>query len=82
MRGSVESSEYKHIVLSLIFLKFISDTFDKQRQKLINEGYQDQIDKVPTYAKDNVFYLPEESCWSFIQKNAKQEDIAPKRVTN
>lgn len=40
LRGSVESSEYKHIVLSLIFLKFISDTFEQQRQKLINKCLQ------------------------------------------
>lgn len=78
LRGSVESSEYKHIVLSLIFLKFISDTFEKQRKKLIETGYEKHIDAVPAYAKDNVFYLPEESRWSFIQQNAKQEDIALK----
>lgn len=78
LRGSVESSEYKHIVLSLIFLKFISDTFEQQRQKLIDTGYEKHIDMVPAYTKDNVFYLPEESRWSFVQKNAKQEDIALK----
>lgn len=78
MRGSVEPSEYKHIVLSLIFLKFISDTFEKQRKKLIDTGYEKHIDAVPAYAKDNVFYLPEESRWSFIQQNTKQEDIALK----
>ena len=38
LRGSVESSEYKHIALSLVFLKFISDKFEAQRQKLQNEG--------------------------------------------
>tara|TARA_R110001583_G_scaffold46697_1_gene146396 strand:- start:8429 stop:10009 length:1581 start_codon:yes stop_codon:yes gene_type:complete len=78
LRGSVESSEYKHIVLSLIFLKFISDTFEKQRQKLIDAGLEKHIDMVPAYTKDNVFYLPPESRWSFIQQNAKQEDIALK----
>ncbi len=78
LRGSVESSEYKHIVLSLIFLKFISDTFEKQRQKLIDAGLEKHVDMVPAYTKDNVFYLPEESRWSFVQQNAKQEDIALK----
>ncbi len=38
MRGSVETSEYKHIVLSLIFLKFISDTFEQRRQAMIDAG--------------------------------------------
>lgn len=78
LRGSVESSEYKHIVLSLIFLKFISDKFEKQRQKLIEEGMADYVDMVEFYTKDNVFYLPEDARWSYIQKHAKQDDIAVK----
>lgn len=78
LRGSVESSEYKHIVLSLIFLKFISDTFEPQRKKLIDTGFEKHIDMVAAYTKDNVFYLPEDSRWGFIQQNAKQEDIALK----
>ena len=76
LRGSVESSEYKHVVLSLIFLKFVSDKFELQRQKLIDQGMGDYTDTVEFYAKDNVFYLPEEARWSTIQKQAKQEDIA------
>ena len=68
LRGSVESSEYKHIVLSLIFLKFISDTFEKRKQELIDDGKEKFIDKVPFYTSENVFYLTEESRWSFVQK--------------
>lgn len=78
LRGSVESSEYKHIVLSLIFLKFISDTFEKRKQELIDAGQEKYVDLVQAYTKENVFYLPEESRWSFVQKNSKQEDIALK----
>lgn len=78
LRGSVEPAEYKHIVLSLIFLKFISDTFEQQREKLINSGKEKYIDLVQAYTKENVFYLPEESRWNFVQKNAKQGDIALK----
>ncbi len=78
LRGSVESSEYKHIVLSLIFLKFISDTFEKRKQDLIDAGQEKYVDLVQAYTKENVFYLPEESRWSFVQQNAKQEDIALK----
>ena len=76
LRGSVESSEYKHVVLSLIFLKFVSDKFELQREKLIDQGMGDYVETVEFYAKDNVFYLPEEARWSTIQKLAKQEDIA------
>jgi len=78
LRGSVESSEYKHIVLSLIFLKFISDTFEKRKQELIDDGKEKFIDKVQFYTMNNVFYLTEESRWSFVQQNSKQEDIALK----
>lgn len=78
LRGSVESSEYKHIVLSLIFLKFISDTFEKRKQELVDSGQEKYVDLVQAYAKENVFYLPEESRWSFVQQNSKQEDIALK----
>lgn len=78
LRGSVESSEYKHIVLSLIFLKFISDTFEKRKQELIHAKQEKYVDLVQAYTKENVFYLPPQSRWSFIQQNAKQEDIALK----
>ena len=78
LRGSVESSEYKHIVLSLIFLKFISDKFEAQKQKLIDDGHVDYTEMVEFYTKDNVFYLPKEARWEYIQQHAKQEDIALK----
>jgi len=78
LRGTVESSEYKHVVLSLIFLKFVSDKFEERRQELVNEGRQAYLDMVEFYTMKNVFYLPEESRWSYIQKQAKQDDIAVK----
>lgn len=78
LRGSVEPAEYKHVVLSLFFLKFASDKFDAQRQKIIAEGREKFIDNIAFYTKDNVFYLPEESRWSYIMQNAKQDDIALK----
>jgi len=78
LRGTVESSEYKHVVLSLIFLKFVSDKFEERRQELIDEGKEAYLDMVEFYTMKNVFYLPEESRWSYIQKQAKQDDIAIK----
>jgi len=76
LRGSVESSEYKHVVLSLIFLKFVSDKFEERRQELISEGKEPYLDMVEFYTMKNVFYLPEEARWSTIQTQAKQDDIA------
>lgn len=78
LRGSVESAEYKHVVLGLIFLKFASDKFEQHRQKLIDEGKKKYIEMPDFYGKDNVFYLDEVSRWSYIMKNAKQNDIALK----
>ncbi|MCK5917456.1 MAG: SAM-dependent DNA methyltransferase, partial [Cocleimonas sp.] len=78
LRGTVESSEYKHVVLSLIFLKFASDKFEARRQELIDEGKQDYLEMGDFYTAKNVFYLPEESRWSYIKQHAKQDDIAIK----
>jgi type I restriction enzyme M protein len=82
LRGSVEPSEYKHVVLSLIFLKFASDNFNERRQEIIKEGKEKYLDMVEFYTMKNVFYLPEESRWSYIQANAKQDDLAIKVDTS
>lgn len=76
LRGSVEPSEYKHVVLSLIFLKYASDRFEEQRKKIIAEGHEKFVDMKAFYTQDNVFYLPEETRWSYIMEHAKQNDIA------
>lgn len=78
LRGSVEPSEYKHVVLGLIFLKFASDKFEERKEELIVEGKEKYVDMVEFYTMKNIFYLPEISRWSYIVKNAKQEDIALK----
>lgn len=78
LRGSVEPGEYKHVVLSLIFLKFASDKFEERRQELIDEGKEQFMDMVEFYTMKNVFYLPEEARWSYISQQAKQDDIALK----
>ncbi len=78
LRGSVESSEYKHVVLSLIFLKFISDKFAERKQQLEAEGNGAYTDIVEFYTMANTFYLPEDARWDYIAKNAKQDDIAVK----
>ena len=78
LRGSVGSAEYKHVVLSLIFLKFVSDKFEERRAELVAEGKDDYLDMVEFYTMRNVFYLPQTSRWSYIQQHAKQGDIAIK----
>jgi type I restriction enzyme M protein len=78
LRGSVEPSEYKHVVLGLIFLKFASDKFEERRNELRAEGKEQYSDIVEFYTMRNVFYLPEISRWSYLIENAKQLDIALK----
>jgi type I restriction enzyme M protein len=78
LRGTVESSEYKHVVLGLIFLKFASDKFEERRKKLVAEGKEKFIEMKEFYNMKNIFFLPEESRWSFIIQNSKQNDIALK----
>ncbi|SDH29899.1 type I restriction-modification system subunit M [Winogradskyella thalassocola] len=78
LRGTVESSEYKHVVLGLIFLKFASDKFQVRRQEIIDDGKEKFVDMVEFYTQKNVFYLTKESRWSYIIANAKQDDIALK----
>ncbi|HPL04049.1 MAG TPA: class I SAM-dependent DNA methyltransferase [Bacteroidales bacterium] len=76
LRGSVEPSEYKHVVLALIFLKFVSDKFEEQRQKLINDGKEKYIERPEFYNMDNVFFLKEETRWEYIVNKSRQNDIA------
>ena len=78
LRGKVEPAEYKHVVLSMIFLKYANDRFDEHRVKMIENGQKDFLEMMPFYQKDNVFYIPECARWEFIMENAKQPDIAIK----
>tara|TARA_X000000368_G_scaffold401029_1_gene373487 strand:- start:876 stop:2432 length:1557 start_codon:yes stop_codon:yes gene_type:complete len=76
LRGNVESSQYKHVVLGLIFLKFASDKFKNHKKNLIEKGQKQFSEIVEFYTKDNVFFLPEKSRWNYIIKNSKQDSIA------
>ena len=76
LRGSIEPSEYKHVVLSLIFLKYAGFHFEKRRQEIVNDGLEDFVDNVEFYAAKNVFYLPETARWPYLKENSKQPNIA------
>jgi type I restriction enzyme M protein len=78
LRGTVESSEYKHVVLGLIFLKFASDKFEERRKELISEGKEKFLEMKEFYNMKNIFFLPEQARWTYIIANAKQNDIALK----
>ena len=74
LRNNMDAAEYKHVVLGLIFLKYISDAFTEQRAKLENEEYADPEDP-DEYRAANVFWVPREARWSHLQANAKQPTI-------
>lgn len=76
LRGNVEPSEYKHVVLGLIFLKFASDKFEDRRKVLISEGKEKYKERPEFYNMSNVFFLEKESRWSYIVENARQDKIA------
>lgn len=66
------------MVLGLIFLKFASDKFEERREELIAEGKEKYVEMKDFYNMKNVFFLEEISRWSYISKNAKQNDLALK----
>jgi type I restriction enzyme M protein len=74
MRNNMDAAEYKHVVLGLIFLKYISDSFEEKHKKLASEKGADPEDK-DEYLAENVFWVPEKARWEFIQKNAKMPEI-------
>lgn len=78
LRKNIDAAEYKHIVLGLIFLKYILDAFEEMHQKLIaGEGEYEGADPEDKdeYVAENVFFVPKEARWSHIQGQAKQPDI-------
>lgn len=74
LRGNMEPSDYKHVALGLIFLKYISDAFESKHQALLAEDAQAAEDK-DEYLADNVFWVPKEARWSHLQANAKLSTI-------
>ncbi len=74
MRGAMDSGEYKHVALGLLFLRYVSVAFDRMRAELEKDQYADPDDP-EEYQAANVFWVPEAARWSLIAANAKQTDI-------
>lgn len=74
LRGNVDAAEYKHVVLGLIFLKYISDSFEEKRSALVADPMAHPEDR-DEYVADNVFWVPREARWSELQAQAKQPTI-------
>jgi type I restriction enzyme M protein len=84
LRGSMDSSEYKHVVLGLIFLKYVEDAFEERRGDLSGELETDGItgdqagellESRDEYTAEGVFWVPPEARWGYLQERAKQPEI-------
>ena len=85
LRGTVDAAEYKHVVLGLLFLKYISDSFESRRVKLKEELGKDGIkgqhlesllENRDEYTAERVFWVPPEARWQNLQNQAAQPNIA------
>ena len=74
LRGNMDAAEYKHVVLGLIFLKYISDAFQERFEKLRQEAHADPEDR-DEYTAENIFWVPKAARWSYLQGHAKQTTI-------
>jgi type I restriction enzyme M protein len=76
LRKNIDAAEYKHVVLGLIFLKYISDAFEEKYQSLIADGYNgDELEDRDEYLAENIFFVPSDARWTKLQENAKQPTI-------
>ncbi len=76
LRGSMDAAEYKHVVLGLIFLKFISDAFEEHHAKLVAEKASGADPEDPDeYRAQNIFWVPPEARWAHLKAQAKQPTI-------
>ncbi len=74
LRGNMDASDYKHVVLGLIFLKYISDAFEERHASLKNEPHANPEDR-DEYSAENVFWAPKPARWPKLQASAKQPGI-------
>lgn len=76
LRGSMDAAEYKHVVLGLIFLKYISDAFEEQRARLVAEQSQGADPEDPDeYRALSIFWVPPEARWGHLKAQARQPTI-------
>jgi type I restriction enzyme M protein len=74
LRNNMDAAEYKHVVLGLLFLKYISDAFEEEYERLSKDEWADPEDP-DEYLANNIFWVPQEARWSHIKANAKKPEI-------
>lgn len=74
LRGSMDAGEYKHVVLGLIFLKYVSDAFETKYEELKNDEYAD-VEDIDEYVSENIFWIGKEARWGYIKQYANSPEI-------
>ena len=89
LRGSIDAAEYKHVVLGLIFLKYVSDAFEARRAALkaelkadgfTGDSLERQLEDRDEYTAENVFWVPKEARWPSLQDHHRSNDAMPARL--
>ena len=75
LRGSMDAAEYKHVVLGLIFLKYISDAFEERHAAVLAELGEDAAEDRDEYTAENIFWVPPEARWTHLKAQARQSTI-------
>jgi len=76
LRGNMDAAEYKHVVLGLIFLKYISDAFEEHHARFVAEQDQGADPEDPDeYRAENIFWVPPEARWAHLKAQARQPTI-------
>ncbi len=75
LRGSMDAAEYKHVVLGLIFLKYISDAFEERHAAVLSEWGEDAAEDRDEYTAENIFWVPPEARWMRLKVQARQSTI-------
>ena len=75
LRGSMDAAEYKHVVLGLIFLKYISDAFEERHVEVLAEWGEDAAEDRDEYIAENIFWVPPEARWPLLKAQARQSTI-------
>ncbi len=75
LRGSMDAAEYKHVVLGLIFLKYISDAFEERHAAVLAEWGAEAAEDRDEYTAENIFWVPPEARWTRLKAQARQPDV-------
>ena len=75
LRSSMDAAEYKHVVLGLIFLKYISDAFEDHHAEVLAKWGEDAAEDRDEYIAENIFWVPTEARWSYLKAEARQPTI-------